>query len=593
MKNIDLYKKNWSKRKQIVFALFAFFCYFIDSKISSNIIKAAAPAVVAGAAKTAEAAKTAKAASDTAKAAKTASDTAKAAKSASETTKAAKSVSDTTRAAKSASDASNTLNQRNADVLNRSVPKNTNPSTNMSANNNFSTSNAPSDPAKSVSSTKKGFLKSFTPSEINEEYEEDDSLSSDNASSTGVKMLPVVAGVSGLFIVFFIAFAIPILALGVINASNSTMSQIDCSKQQGDVCNTEDSSNNFFSKIKNLFKYGSYGSNSEIIIKEFNDSYDKIKEEYDFEISLPLLSSTLFSDSEYIKTNVEDGKIVITDEMLDRSTHIYDTALLQIIPEYNVFTCDYENGEYISRYLYSTSPTYELDDTTTTDIDSIPTGECNYSNRGNTYKTITYGFDYDLYFKRLENSEELDLIYKDFTNSDKLLVSLIKNQYNIYKEIYNVDAELEYLNIPVQLYTDVKVQLSSPLKGWIQITSPFGNREGEYSGMHTGIDAVSSDKNIYSAGNGIVTRSNVETEGGNVVEITHTDSSGREYVTQYAHLKERLVNVGDTVNVGDVIGIMGDTGTMASGVHLHFAIWDKETKQYYNPRKLFSSASNY
>lgn len=576
MKNIDLYKKIWSKRKQIVFALFAFFCYFIDSKISSNIIKAAAPAVVAGAAKTAEAAKAAKTA-------KTAADTAKAAKAASNTANAAKNVGN----------ASNALNQRNANVLNRSVPKNTNPSTNMSANKNFTTSNAPSDPAKSVSSTKKGFLKSFTPSEISEEEGEEETFISDKASSTALKVLPAIGIFGVLFGFIFLAFLVPLLALGVINASNSTLSQIDCSKQQGDVCNTEDSSNNFFSKIKNLFKYGTYGSNSEIIIKEFNDSYDKIKEEYDFEISLPLLSSTLFSDSEYIKTNVEDGKIVITDEMLDRSTHIYDTALLQIIPEYNVFTCDYENGEYISRYLYSTSPTYELDDTTTTDIDSIPTGECNYSNRGNTYKTITYGFDYDLYFKRLENSEELDLIYKDFTNSDKLLVSLIKNQYNIYKEIYNVDAELEYLNIPVQLYTDVKVQLSSPLKGWIQITSPFGNREGEYSGMHTGIDAVSSDKNIYSAGNGIVTRSNVETEGGNVIEITHTDSSGREYVTQYAHLKERLVNVGDTVNVGDVIGIMGDTGTMASGVHLHFAIWDKETKQYYNSRKLFSSASNY
>lgn len=576
----DLHNKIWSKRKQIVFALFAFFCYFIDKKTSSNIIKSAAPAVVAGAAKTAKAAKTA---ADTAKAAKTAADTAKAAKAASNTANAAKNVSN----------ASNALNQRNANVLNRSVPKNTNPSTNMSANKNFTTSNAPSDPVKSLSNTKKGFLKSFTPSEVSEEEEKEETFISDNASSTALKVLPAIGIFGVLFGVIFLAFLVPLLALGVINASNSTLSQIDCTKQQGDVCNNEDASNNFFDKIKNLFKYGTYGSNSEVVIKEFNDSYDKIKEEYDFEISLSLLSSTLFSDSEYIKTNVEDGKIVITDEMLDRSTHIYDTALLQIIPEYNVFTCDYENGEYISRYLYSSSPTYEIDDTTTVDIESIPTGECNYYNSGNTYKTITYGFDYDLYFKRLENSEELDLIYKDFTDSDKLLVSLIKNQYNIYKHLYNVDEELAYLNIPVQLYTDIKVQLSSPLKGWIQITSPFGNREGEYSGMHTGIDLVSNDKNIYSAGNGIVTRSNVETEGGNVIEITHKDSSGREYVTQYAHLKERLVSVGDTVNVGDVIGIMGDTGTMASGVHLHFAMWDKETQQYYNPRKLFTSASNY
>jgi len=199
----------------------------------------------------------------------------------------------------------------------------------------------------------------------------------------------------------------------------------------------------------------------------------------------------------------------------------------------------------------------------------------------------------DTHLSKAEPLLFVNLKYLNSIKLDKLLVSKISNQYYIYQKIYNVDEELSYLDVPVQLLTDEKVIMQSPLKGWYAITSPFGYRDGEYEGMHAAIDLVSSDKNIYAAGKGVVTRSNVETAGGNVIEITHTDSTGREYVTQYAHLSSRHVNVGDVVNAGDVIGIMGDTGTMASGVHLHFAMWDKDTKDFYNPRKLFSGASNY
>lgn len=586
----------YAKRKQILFALFAFLC-LIDNESSNVLIKSAAPAVVAGAAKAATAA---------GKAASTGQKVAKAAKSASDVKKSA----DT---AKKMSNANEMLKQRNANALNRNIPRNTNPksgglstsnSTNTMASSSVAQQEAFSGAGESTKS-KKSWLKPFEPTQIEEDDEED--LIMENASKQVIESAPVIIAFLVIGGMLLFAMALPLMVLGSINATSSTLSQIDCTRQQGDVCEVEDSSDGFFSKLKNLFKYGSYGSNSEVVLKEIEDTYDSIKEEYDFIISLSLLTSSIFTDTEYVKTEGKNGQLTITDKMMERLEYIYPVAFLQLIPEYNVYTCeggysssddddsyyDESDSYYKEVYQYTRVPTYEDGDTTEEEMELIPTGECNASTVGGEFKKITYFFDYELYFKRLKNSEELDLVYFDYNDDDKLLVSKISNEYFLYKHVYNVDEELSYKNVPSQLYTDSSVEIQSPLKGWYSVTSPFGNREGEYAGMHTGIDLVASDKNIYAAGKGIVTRSNVETEGGNVIEITHTDSSGREYVTQYAHLSSRDVNVGDVVNAGDVIGIMGDTGTMASGVHLHFAMWDKETGERYNPRKLFSNADNY
>ena len=102
------------------------------------------------------------------------------------------------------------------------------------------------------------------------------------------------------------------------------------------------------------------------------------------------------------------------------------------------------------------------------------------------------------------------------------------------------------------------------------------------------MDLVSNDKSIYAAGDGVVTRANTETLGGKVIEITHTTSDGKRYISQYGHLSQFLVSVGDRVKAGEIIGIMGDTGK-TSGVHLHFQMWNVDTKETYNPANVFNT----
>ena len=45
--------------------------------------------------------------------------------------------------------------------------------------------------------------------------------------------------------------------------------------------------------------------------------------------------------------------------------------------------------------------------------------------------------------------------------------------------------------------------------------------------------------------------------------------------TFYKHNSVLLKRIGDKVEVGEAIAIVGSTGELTSGPHLHFELWDK------------------
>lgn len=603
----------YSKRKQILFALFAFICVILDN--NSDVLMCAAPAVVAGAAAAASgtgAAAGGAAAVGGGTAAAAGGGTAAAASggtAAASTGASAGVVSNAANVSNGVTTASNAANMQNnatMNVRNTDVPKNTNPkgthSNTLSSNSVSSELNKPTEGFSEATdkSVKKDASMSETQKETknskknrmmpdinSEEDDEENQVGLDSASKELTKdssgmLLGCVFGSMFLFV-----FSIPILILLLINPTSSVMSQIDCSIYDGINC-VEDDSGNFGNKLKNLFLFGSFASNSEIVIDKITEVYDKIFEEDDFAINLPLLSSSLFSDSEYSKIELNEKKeFTISDKMLERLEYVEDLARMQMIEDFVVYTCRVKevNGEMV----YYKETNYD-----NIDPETVSEGNCDSSTVGMILKDKIIIFNEDEYFRKLEESDTLDLVYSDYMDSDKLLMSKIKTQYYLFNSLNLINTENdEYNIIPLSLMYDTNINLSSPLKGWISITSPFGMRDGMFAGMHNGIDLVANHKEIYAAGNGVVTRSNVELEGGNVIEITHTTSDGVEYVTQYAHLSQRLVSVGETVNSGDIIGIMGDTGTLASGVHLHFQMWSKEPYELLNPKNLFSNASNY
>lgn len=102
--------------------------------------------------------------------------------------------------------------------------------------------------------------------------------------------------------------------------------------------------------------------------------------------------------------------------------------------------------------------------------------------------------------------------------------------------------------------------------------------------MHTGMDftaPIGSD--IYCTGDGVVKKTERSGRGyGNHVIVDH----GYGYETVYAHMSQINVRKGQKVKRGDILGVVGNSGT-STGPHLHYEVHKNGNKinpvnYYYN-----------
>lgn len=103
------------------------------------------------------------------------------------------------------------------------------------------------------------------------------------------------------------------------------------------------------------------------------------------------------------------------------------------------------------------------------------------------------------------------------------------------------------------------------------VSSLYGYRSDPLTGareFHQGVDfAGKLGTMITAVADGIVIWSAPRHAYGNLVEISH----GNGYVTKYAHNRQNLVSVGQKVEKGEVIALMGNSGR-STGPHVHFEV---------------------
>jgi murein DD-endopeptidase MepM/ murein hydrolase activator NlpD len=95
-------------------------------------------------------------------------------------------------------------------------------------------------------------------------------------------------------------------------------------------------------------------------------------------------------------------------------------------------------------------------------------------------------------------------------------------------------------------------------------------RTFEPENQHFGIDIASSEGALISSiADGIVMTSVWTMNYGYVLQIQHAGG----YTSVYKHCSLPLKKEGDTVLRGDIIGIIGESGLISSGPHVHIELW--------------------
>jgi murein DD-endopeptidase MepM/ murein hydrolase activator NlpD len=122
-----------------------------------------------------------------------------------------------------------------------------------------------------------------------------------------------------------------------------------------------------------------------------------------------------------------------------------------------------------------------------------------------------------------------------------------------------------------------KAFLRSPLKFAAPITSHFSQSRFhpilKTYRPHLGVDyGAPTGTPVQSIGNGRVIFAGMSGGSGNLVRIQHSNG----YETMYMHLSKILVHVGEHVDAGERIGLVGMTG-LATGPHLDFRILQNGT----------------
>lgn len=112
--------------------------------------------------------------------------------------------------------------------------------------------------------------------------------------------------------------------------------------------------------------------------------------------------------------------------------------------------------------------------------------------------------------------------------------------------------------------TSVKeVYFTPPVKG--EVSARFMPEN-----LHYGTDIMAPNNTpILAVLDGIVITSDWTLETGNTLAIQHDNN----IVSFYKHNSANLKHVGESVKAGEAVAIIGNTGTLTTGPHLHFELW--------------------
>ena len=154
-----------------------------------------------------------------------------------------------------------------------------------------------------------------------------------------------------------------------------------------------------------------------------------------------------------------------------------------------------------------------------------------------------------------KKSEENNLELQDLTNDYSAVDSFFRQEF---------ESNLSFSEIIRSTDSDQNLLLMSPVSSGV-ISSFY-----DPSKSHFGIDITCKEEEpIKSVLDGTVLMSSWTKDSGYVISIIHPNN----LISVYKHNSKVFVEPGQIVKTGDVISIIGNTGELSTGPHLHFELW--------------------
>ncbi|MGB0917597.1 MAG: M23 family metallopeptidase [Flavobacteriales bacterium] len=147
----------------------------------------------------------------------------------------------------------------------------------------------------------------------------------------------------------------------------------------------------------------------------------------------------------------------------------------------------------------------------------------------------------------------------EFNNSkqDSLLREMVEEE-----ERYNI----QNLQLGVQASVESNIQnlfFFAPIKG--DVTSEFDTKSKHYA-----VDVVAKENEpIKATLDGTVILSTWTYDAGHVIGVQHSSN----LTSFYKHCSVLLKKTGETIKAGEVVAVVGNSGELTTGPHLHFELW--------------------
>jgi len=159
------------------------------------------------------------------------------------------------------------------------------------------------------------------------------------------------------------------------------------------------------------------------------------------------------------------------------------------------------------------------------------------------------------------NRDSTDYAIMDFSTSEKDSILRAKIDLREKYELHDKEGN-------VSQNDDMKgVFFFTPING--SVSASFNLKEG-----HFGVDVVApKDEAVMATLDGTVVFKDWTPENGHIIYLQHNYN----LISVYKHNSFVLKKVGEFIEAGEPIAIIGNSGGLSTGPHLHFELWHKGT----------------